>query len=179
MRLFVAIEFPDEVKDQLVALEANVSGATWVKRPAMHLTLSFLGDGIAPIRLTPIKTALGAIEAAPFEIALRGVGRFPSQPKRPARVLWVGIKDQPRLIALQAAVAGALAEVGFTPEDRPFSPHVTLARLKNGGRVDGFLDQHKAFRAEPFPVSEFHLFSSVLTPQGPNYRREASFALKA
>ncbi len=94
-------------------------------------------------------------------------------------MLWVGIQDQPALIKLQAAVVRALAEVGFPAEDRAFSPHITLARLKAGGQVDDFLEKHKAFRVDSFPVSEFCLFSSVLTPQGPNYKREGSFALKA
>ena len=107
---------------------------------------------------------------------MRGVGRFPPG-KRPARVLWAGIVEQPALLALQAAVETALGAVGFEPEDRPFSPHITLARLKGDATVERFLQQHGAFRAEPFTVSEFYLVSSLLTPQGPLYRYEAHFPL--
>jgi 2'-5' RNA ligase len=183
MRLFVAIELPDAVKAQLVALKTEIPGATWVKPPALHLTLRFLGDRIDPIRSTPIKTALASVKAAPFPILLKSVGRFPSG-RRPARVLWVGIADQQALMALQAAVETALAAVDFPPEERAYSPHITLARVKDAeegqaAQVERFLAAHKNFRAETFTVDQFYLVSSVLTPQGPNYRHEASFALKA
>ncbi len=177
MRLFVAIELPAELKDQLVALKTEIAGATWVKSDAMHLTLRFLGGDIDPIRLTPIKTALSSVHAPPFSLMLRGTGRFPPGSRKPARVLWVGIVDQPALMRLQAAVEQALTPVGFLPEDRGFNPHITLARLKADDGVDRFLDQHRAFRAESFTVSAFYLVSSLLTPQGPVYRHEASFPL--
>jgi len=180
MRLFVAIAIPEDVKADLVALKTEIPGATWVKRPALHLTLQFLGDGIDSIRLTPIRTALAAVKAEPFVVSLRGTGRFPPNARKPARVLWVGIDDQPALTALHRSVGQVLDKVGFPPEDRPFSAHITLARLKGetSSPIDDFLDQQRAFRAEPFRVNEFHLMSSVLTPQGPHYRAEASFALK-
>ena len=178
MRLFAAVELPTEVKDDLIALKSDIPGATWVKPPALHLTLRFLGDGIDPIRLTPIKRALASITGKPFTVTLHGTGRFPAGTKKPARVLWVGIAEQPALMTLQAAVERALAEVGFTAEERGFSPHITLARLKGEGRVERFLEKHGTFRAEPFEVSEFFLVSSVLTPEGPQYRHEASFALR-
>jgi 2'-5' RNA ligase len=181
MRLFIAAEIPADVKAQLVALKSDISGATWVKPDAMHLTLRFLGDQIDPIRLLPIKTALESIKAEPFPVVLRGTGRFPPGTKRPARVLWVGIADQPALLALQASVERAVAAVGFDPEDRAFSPHITLARLKpegNAAQVARFLEKQRAFRTEPFTVSAFYLISSLLTPQGPNYHHEASISLR-
>lgn len=180
MRLFVAVELSEDVKQELVALKADIPGATWVKPAAMHLTLRFLGDDIDPVRLTPLITALAAVKAAPFTLALRGTGRFPPGSRRPARVLWVGIAEQPALAALHKAIEQAVAAVGFPPEDRDFSPHITLARLKSDGaspQVARFLEKHGAFRAAPFTAAEFHLFSSRLTPQGPHYRHEASFPL--
>lgn len=176
MRLFVAVEIPEAIREQLVTLETDVPGATWVKPQAIHLTLRFLGDGIDPIRLTPIKRALASVKAAPFALTLRGVGRFPPR-KNPARVLWVGLEEQPALLTLQAAVEKALGAVGFEPEERPFSPHITLARLKGEASVERFLQSGSMFSAEPFPVSEYFLISSLLTPAGPKYRHEASFAL--
>lgn len=177
MRLFVAVELPADVKDALTALETSIPGTTWVKPAALHLTLRFLGDQIDPIRLTPIKTALASVKAPSFSLALRGVGRFPPG-RRPARVLWVGMDDQPALLSLQASVERALGAVGFEPEERPFNPHITLARLKGEGSVERFVEAHGGFRAEPFTVSEFVLMSSVLTPQGPKYRHEAQFPLR-
>nr|AUN37624.1 2'-5' RNA ligase [uncultured bacterium] len=180
MRLFVAIELATEAKDQLAALKTDIPGATWVKPAAMHLTLRFLGDQIDPIRLLPIQKALGSIKGEPFALTVRTAGRFPEGGKKPARVLWIGIAEQPVLRTLQAAVEQAVIAVGFPAEERAFSPHITLARMKNEERspeLDQFLDQHKGFRAAPFTVKEFFLVSSLLTPQGPIYRHEASFPL--
>ncbi len=180
MRLFVAVELPDAVKDQLVALKTDLPNAVWVKRPAFHLTLRFLGDRIDPIRLTPIQLALASIQADAFSLALRGTGRFPPGTRRPARVLWVGLTEQRALLTLHAAVEQALAQADFPPEDRPFSPHITLARLKGdqtAPQVERFLDRQRAFHSDPFTVSSFHLISSVLTPDGPNYRHDGTFPL--
>ncbi len=180
MRLFVAIELPDDVKDQLMALQTEISGAVWVKRPALHLTLRFLGDRIDPIRLTPIKLALESVHADAFTLALGGVGRFPSSTRRPARVIWAGLDTQPALMTLHSAIERALAEAAFLPDDRTFSPHITRARLKdddNAAQIAHFFDQHHNFYSEPFKTSAFHLFSSVLTPQGPQYRDEEIFRL--
>lgn len=180
MRLFVAIDLPPEIKARLITLKRDFPAATWVKPPALHLTLRFLGDGIDPIRLTPINTVLQAIHAAPFSLTLRGVGRFPSDNRRPARVLWVGIAEQPALMALQAKVEQALASVDFPSGGGAFTPHITLARLKDDGntaQVGHFLEREAGFICEPFSVKEFHLMSSRLTPQGAEYRRETSFAL--
>src|SRR5687768_16375615 len=91
MRLFVAIDLPDAIKDELDTLRANVPGATWAKRQALHLTLRFLGDQILPERLHPIMTALDRVRVSPFEVTLQGVGRFPPAMRGAARVLWVGI----------------------------------------------------------------------------------------
>src|SRR4051794_31452928 len=104
MRLFVAIELSPQSKEGLVALKTDIPGASWVKPSAMHLTLRFLGDQIEPIRLKPIEKALASIKATPFTLALRGAGRFPEGTKKPARVLWIGLADQPALLTLQAAV---------------------------------------------------------------------------
>ncbi len=180
MRLFIAIDFPPNIKSALAALQTKIPGAVWVKPPALHLTLRFLGDHIDPIRLIPITMALKNVNSAPFTVELSGVGRFPPAARRPARVLWVGIAEQPALLHLQAQVEQALVPVGFQPEQRPFSPHVTLARLKGEAHAEAlaaFLTQHHAFRLQPFAVSEFHLMSSLLTPQGPQYRQEASLTL--
>ncbi len=180
MRLFVAIELPDEVKDQLVALKTDLPNAVWVKRPALHLTLRFLGDRIDPIRVTPIQLALASVHADAFPLALDGTGRFPPGTQRPARVLWAGLTATPALLALHAAVEQALAQADFPPEDRPFSPHITLARLKGdqtAPQIERFLDRQCGFHSDPFTVSAFYLISSVLTPEGPNYRHEGTFRL--
>jgi len=176
MRLFIALELPDDLQDRLVGLKTAVPAANWVKRGGYHLTLSFLGE-VDAARVTAITTTLEHIQAPSFTVTLGGVGRFP--PRGSARVLWVGIDHQPALLALQQQVERALVPLGFPPDDRPFSAHITLARLKSDARreVEAFLEQHHDFRADPFPVSAFHLIESTLTPQGAQYRHVAIFPL--
>lgn len=179
MRLFVGIDLPAAVKDQLVQLQGGIPAARWTTRQQMHLTLFFLGE---TDRMQEIGAALAALQVAPFELTLAGVGRFPQNPRRPPTVLWAGIQEQPALARLHQQVTAALVGLGFTAESRPFSPHVTLARL--GDRVprpavDAFLQDHRAFRIEAIPIHEFVLFSSVLRPEGARYTREAVYPLRA
>jgi RNA 2',3'-cyclic 3'-phosphodiesterase len=179
MRLFVAIDLPEMVKDHLDSLQSCLPTARWVRRQQMHLTLFFLGE---TERIQGIKDALASIEAPAFALTLAGVGRFPKRQKQPPRVLWVGIDDEPALAQLHQKITTALAEIGVKPEDRPFSPHITLARFNTREplpEVDVFLNSHSAFQVPSIAIHEFVLFSSVLSPQGPRYEREAIFALTA
>ena len=177
MRLFVAIDLPDTVKDRLTALQTDIPTARWVNRNQMHLTLFFIGD---TDQIGTIKTALADVQTKAFPLTLAGVGRFPKRRREPPRVLWVGVNAEPALQDLHRQVTAALVSVGFKPEARPFSAHITLARLKTRDpldQVDQFLDDHRALQIPPFSVSEFVLFSSILSPQGARYRREAVFSL--
>jgi 2'-5' RNA ligase len=178
-RLFVAVELPDEVKNRLVRLRADIPGASWTKPNAMHLTLRFLGDGLSEDQLAAIRGALESIRAAPFELKMQGVGKFP-QGARPARVLWSGVAPSKALMTLQSGVERAVESVGFAPE-RDFSAHITLARLKQprpSAEVQRFLAAHADFACTPFPVDEFILFSSQLTPQGSIYTRQGVYRLE-
>lgn len=176
-RLFVAIDLPEAVKDQLTPLLSGVPGAKWVSRPQLHLTLKFIGEVETP-QFNTVADTLRGIQAADFEMALNGVGRFP--PKGAPRVLWVGVTEHPTLMQLQQQIESTLVKLDIPPEDRAFSAHITLARCKTPpprDAMDAFLTKHRAFKIQPFPVSEFILFSSVLAPQGPTYRRERVYRL--
>lgn len=179
MRLFVAIDLPDRVKDQLGKLQtASIAGARWVSREQMHLTLFFIGETEKNVA---VQEALARVQTVPFEMTLAGVGRFPAGNKKPPRVLWAGVKAPAALGQLHGAVTAALSGSGFQPEDRPFSPHITLARLKAERplrEVDVFLQAQADFRTAPFLVDRFVLFSSTLTPQGARYTPQAVMALK-
>jgi RNA 2',3'-cyclic 3'-phosphodiesterase len=181
MRLFVAIDLPEAARTALEQLRADIPGAVWTKRQAQHLTLQFLGDPIPRPRLAEITAALGAVHSRPFALTLAGVGRFPAGGRQPPRVLWAGIEPEPSLAALHRQVTAATSSVGFASEARDFSPHITLARLKDrtaGPAVDRFLERCRGFRFDAFPVTEFILFSSLLTPRGSRYTREAVFPLR-
>ena len=175
-RLFVAIDLPEEIKAALCALRCPISGAKWVSEAQLHLTLRFIGDADDDL-LHRITTGLSDIMAAPFSLAMMGVGCFP--PKRDPKVLWVGIDKNEALFNLQNAVAKALLQSGLEPEIRPFSPHITIARLKetSAALLAPFLQQNNRFVTPFFPVTEFILYSSTLAPQGAIHRQEALFPL--
>lgn len=178
MRLFVAVDLPDPVKEQLAGLQRPIPTARWSSRQQMHLTLFFIGE---TERLADIRDALAQVRTAPFEMALSAVGRFPPQDRQPPRVLWAGVESSDGLRALHAQVTAALTGLGFQADDRPFNPHITLARLKTDRRLpelNAFLEDHRGLRTAAFPVTEFTLFSSQLLPKGALYRQEAVYPLK-
>jgi 2'-5' RNA ligase len=179
MRLFVALELPDDIKDTFAALKVD---GRRTKRDQFHLTLRFIGDGIETSQFNAIKKALAEISAAPFEVQFRGVGQFPpvgnGQRPKAARVLWAGIAPNLALTALAKQIEAAVVKAGCAPEDRPFSAHMTLARLDPPKDASKFLESYPAFESRVMPVNEFILFSSVLSPQGATHRREAVYPLK-
>jgi len=134
VRCFVAIELSDELKREIAArteaLRKSGADAKWVRAGNLHLTLKFLG-GVPEDKLPEIEAALTKAVSghAGFTMKLKDVGVFPDR-KRP-RVVWVGIEDSDALAAVQKGVEAAMADVGFKPEDRPFSPHLTIGRLKS------------------------------------------------
>lgn len=177
LRLFVAVDLPETVKETLVAMQRGLAGAKWVTRDQMHLTLHFLGE-VSEDRAELIHQALESVQAEAFMMALRGTGTFPSQGK--ARVLWAGIPANPLLIALHAAVGAALKQTGYQPEERPYSPHITLARFKEAPSaltLRQYLDNHRQFHVDSFPVEQFILYRSTLAPGGAIYQHEHVYPL--
>jgi 2'-5' RNA ligase len=174
-RLFVAVDLPDAVKAELVRLQPpSGNGVRCTPPDQMHLTLHFLGD----VDLDPVVEALQRVKAASFSLRLEGVGTFGSAGR--GFILWAGFGYCPAVLALHAAIADALQQTGYQPERRPFSPHLTLARCKPRtprSVIDDFLRRHANFRSADFPIRQFALYSSTLTPDGAEYRREAHFPL--
>ena len=178
MRLFIAIELPAELKRSLGRLQTDIPGARWVPAEQIHLTLAFLGEveqGVVE-RLTG---ELARIHTSAFELSFSGAGCFPNR-KRP-RVIWIGLEPEPRLEELAARVHEAVLACDIPQEERPFSAHITLARLKfPASRESGaFLDQHQKGNLPPLSVREFILFQSRLTPQGAVHTPIKNFALAA
>ena len=159
-RLFVSIELPDDVKHSLARLSGDVPGARWLEADEMHLTVRFIGE-VDGLVYDDVLAALDEVCAAPFELALRGVGHFP--PRGEPRILWAGLDRSDALRVLHDRVESALVRAGVEADHRKFSPHVTLARLKGtpARAVGSFLAMNGLFRTEAFPVREFHLFSSL------------------
>lgn len=175
MRLFVAVDLPDNVKKQVENLCSGLRGVRWVKPEQMHLTMRFIGE-VNNEQYQRIKTALGQIQFSPFELGLHGVGQFSL--KKTPRVIWVGLTESPALADLARQVEKTVVALGFPPEDKPFSPHITLARIKlppSINDLEHFYSKNAAFQTETFSINEFILYSSTLTPAGSIYKKEAVY----
>ncbi len=164
-RLFLAVDLPLPLARRLAEATPTARGVRRVPQQSIHLTLHFLGD-VAEATIPALVAALNRVQAAPFALQLAGRGRFPA--RGPARVLWVGLAPSPALESLQAACGRAIASAGLPLESRPFTPHITLARLTEaaGRRIaDEFLAAAPIPAA--FPVERIVLYASERTPAGP------------
>ena len=179
MRLFVAVEIAEHVLSRLASLSAELqqraarharsARVTWVHPERMHLTVRFIGESDAD-RTAAIAAALAPPLRTPaFEIRIAGTGAFP--PRGRPRVLWAGIEEGfEGLQALEREVTERLSGCSVPPEDRPYRPHLTLARVREPGDLrsdrlfDGLSDTLGASRVEAIT-----LFNSRTSPQGPEY----------
>ena len=176
-RLFVAIDLPEQVQDAVAGIAGReLVGARRVPREQVHLTLRFIGDADETM-FQAIKMALSGVRGSSFSLTLKEVGHFP--PGRHPRVLWVGMEESVPLRELQQVVELALIGAGIPPEERRFSPHITIARLKETppAVVAALEERERLFNAGPFPVEEFYLYSSLLTRDGAIHKREAKYPL--
>jgi 2'-5' RNA ligase len=176
MRLFVALDLPWPLQDRLGGLATGIFGARWVPRENLHLTLRFIGE-VPNWRAEEIDLALHAIKGRSFPLVLSGVGLFEKAGRVTA--LWAGVDRCPPLEHLQAKIETALQRAGLEPERRRFVPHVTLARLDQpaNDKITGFVQRNNLFRAEPFSVERFTLFSSQLGKEGSVYTAENDYSL--
>ena len=170
-RLFIAVDLPDTIRENLAAMSFGIPGAKWVAPEQLHLTVRFIGavDGAL---FRDIKDILDGIHLASFSMQLKGVGFFP--PRGAPRVLWVGLEKNQQLQILRKKIDLLLSRVGVEPEGRKFSPHITLARLKNSPvqKIANFLSGNGLFSQEPFMVEDFKLYSSILSPKGAYHKIE-------
>jgi len=175
-RLFVAIDPPVEVRDQLTRLCCGLPNARWTTPEQLHLTLSFIGevDGSA---FLDIREALAEISAPKITLQLQGVGFFP--PRGNPRVVWAGIEKNESLQTLQRKITTRLFQLGLEPENRKFSPHITLARLKQtpAAKVGKYLENNGLFQSFPFVVNYFTLYSSILGRKGATHVVEQHYQL--
>ena len=180
IRSFIAIELPEEAKEGLARLRKELERdehrfVKWVDTRGIHLTLKFLGN-IPSKRITEITEAMKKASQgiSPFHLEISGLGAFPSL--RQARVFWVGVGgEMDKLSRLQQNIDSALAALGFAKEERPFVPHLTLARIREGAspperRSFGELVGSTVFEDKyPVEVEAVRLMRSQLTPAGAIY----------
>lgn len=185
LRAFVALEITDEIRAALGRLEKDLKKGEarvgWVAPERIHLTLAFLGD-IFAAQLAGLAAALDAAAAGcpPFAFEVAGTGAF--GPPASPRVVWAGVEEPTGALArIQALVAGAVTELGFRLEERPFHPHLTLGRVRGrAGAADltSRLESFRSLRCGRVEVRRVLLMQSVLSSQGAEYRVRHSSELK-
>ena len=186
-RTFIAVELGEQARTVLTAtirdLAEALPGVRFVDPASMHLTLAFLGElDDARLILAHEATAVVAGEYLPFELAVGGLGVF--GPHRAPRVIWAGVSgDIARLTQLQRRLADELTARGFPPEERAYSPHLTLARLKRPLAADELARLERLLRAPdvdsaPIPVESLDVMKSELARSGALYTRLRRYPLK-
>lgn len=175
MRTFIALDLSQDIKAELSRLEDGLKKADadikWVKPENIHITLKFLGE-VDEAKLAGIKQILDGISAQfkPFEITLFKLGAFPSL--NYARVVWVGIdKSCAEVEKIASQVEEELEKIGFPKEERPFSAHLTLGRVKSAKNKDKLKEMLASLEARPKSslIDKIVLYKSTLTPSGPIY----------
>jgi len=185
VRLFVALEIAPTVRENLCTLirelreaspESEKEGLRWVRSENLHVTLKFIGT-TAPEKLNAIRETLASVRSdQPITLRFGGLGFFPNE-KRP-RVLWAGMEASQNLGPLAAAIDHGLEELGFPRELRPFTPHLTLARMEGARLSEKFrsaIAERNSRDLGSLRTREFHLIGSKLNPTGAEYSTLQSF----
>jgi 2'-5' RNA ligase len=190
LRSFIAVEVPVEIQNAIAHSTASLQKALpkpmvrWVAPQNVHLTLKFLGD-VSPANLERMADVL-KIEAAAhgvFSMSVGGLGAFPTS--RRARVIWIGLEAPPSLVALQRGVEAVSARLGYTREDRPFSPHLTIGRVGQNVTATDLQKIRAAVEGTTVgslgmvKVDAVHIFKSDLSPSGSVYTHLYGLPMKS
>lgn len=178
VRLFIALPIPEDVRSELAGPREKLGlrGVKVVNPDQIHITLKFLGE-TPDDKVKSIMQILDQLDSRPFEIELVSLGAFPSVGS--ARVVWAGVEEgKDDSVALAAQVENLMAELGFKRESRPFTPHVTLARVKsptpqNRNAIRNVVEEFKNHQFGRWRADRIVLMQSKLTRTGPIYTRLA------
>jgi len=184
MRTFIAVDLPQETKQKIDAVSSSLrkygGRVSWVRAANLHLTLKFLGeidDGLLPDLKRALEESLSQLSR--FKFSLKDLGAFPNF-QRP-RVIWIGIADGVKeLTDLAIRVDEAAHSLGFEKENRPFSAHLTVARVKDPRTVSNLMAEAKntLFESGPIQAEEVIIMKSQLTPRGAIYTPLAEIKLR-
>jgi 2'-5' RNA ligase len=174
-RLFTGLEIPSHVGQSLALMRGGLPGARWIDPGNYHLTLRFIGD-IDDALANEIAGMLGRVRRVAFELRLDGLLSFGG---RKPRAVVAAVTPIAPLMELQAEQERLLQRLGLEPEGRKYTPHVTLARLRESSsrQVADYLSARGHYRSAPFAVSRFVLFSSRASVGGGPYVVEESYPL--
>ena len=189
LRVFIAVEIPIPTRQAIFSQTESLRAALgqlvrWVPIENMHLTLKFIGD-VSPANVELLSQMLiaEATGNAPLTMQIGGLGSFPN-PRR-ARVIWIGIQAPAAFENLQRGIEFAAARLGYEPETRPFSPHLTIGRVRqqvsasDQQQVRVALERTQVGDLGAAEISAVHLFKSDLQPTGSIYTRLFSAPLKS
>jgi RNA 2',3'-cyclic 3'-phosphodiesterase len=198
MRIFIGIDLDSQVQTQIERFVGGIQGlapdARWLRPESLHITLKFIGEQ-TPAQVEAIAERLRSVKARAFDLRVSGYGFFPTA-KAP-RVFWIGVSPVSELATLAASIDAATSEAGVPREERPYSPHLTLARGGPGRRsgspkwrpgdtpnaIFEMLQKRLASIKEPnfgtMSAREFILYQSQLSPAGSKYTRLQTFRLSA
>jgi 2'-5' RNA ligase len=176
-RLFIGLEIPETWAEELSMLRGGLPGARWIDPENYHMTLRFIGD-VDDALAGDIASLLGQIRRRAFELRLDGLSSFGG---RKPRAVVASATPSPAMMELQAELERLMQRVGLEPEGRKFTPHVTLARLRDSSsrEVADYLSTRAGFRSPPVPVSRFVLFSARDSVGGGPYVVEETYPLVA
>lgn len=185
MRLFVALDLPEEIRARLRDYIERVRHldphAPWVKPESLHVTLKFIGE-TGEDRARRIKDALAKIQGRPFQVDFREVGFFPNH--KSGKVFWAGVHASDALPELARKIDEALQPLGIEPEKRAYHPHLTLARAgSRSGKGQTFKHLPHGIGADEHPhfgtmtAREFFLYRSELSRSGARYTKLERFPL--
>ncbi|HEX3859095.1 MAG TPA: RNA 2',3'-cyclic phosphodiesterase [Pseudolabrys sp.] len=172
-RLFTALEIPPEIGQSLSMLRGGLPGARWITPDNYHLTLRFVGD-VDDTIAQEVASLLGRVRRGAFDLHFEGLISFGG---RKPRAVVAAVAPAQALLEVQAEQERLMQRIGLEPEGRKYTPHVTLARLRESSsrEVAEYLSAHGYFRTMPFHISRFVLFSSRNSVGGGPYVVEASY----
>jgi 2'-5' RNA ligase len=181
MRVFIAIDLPDQVRQNLAEIEQSLKPVTdtvrWVPPESIHITLKFIGE-IPETRVADIDSAILGLSWKPFTIGVRGLGFFPG--KRSPRVLWAGM-EAPTMPGLAEQLDAKMELLGFEKEKRAFRPHITLARARDTRIDNGLVNaalEYEEYDFGSFTADRLFLFQSNLKPAGAIYTKLREYLLE-
>lgn len=176
IRLFLAIDIPEDIRKMVQGMGRSIPNARPVPDHQLHITLKFIGE-VDGTTFLDIQDVLGGIRQPKFSLTLKGVGVFP--PRGTPRILWAGVNPVKNTITLRNSIDRELAAINIPREKKKYTPHLTLARLKNCPipHLQQFLAGNTFLQTPDFPVETFNLYSSRLTQKGALHTLEGSYSL--